>query len=82
MPDKENFNAVIVKSVDTSHADDVVRIDDKIAPLQSRDYKGGKLIMETSQKYVLENHPNDSRVKIREDGVFQTLSGRMGTGGE
>lgn len=30
---------------------------------------------------VLENHPADSRVKICEDGVFQTLSSRMGTGG-
>lgn len=30
---------------------------------------------------VIENHPNDSRVKFREDGVFQTLSSRMGTGG-
>ena len=30
---------------------------------------------------IIENHPNDSRVKIREDGVFQTLSSRMGTGG-
>ena len=30
---------------------------------------------------VIENHPNDSRVKIREDGMVQTLSGRMGTGG-
>ena len=30
---------------------------------------------------ILENHPNDSRIKIREDNVFQTLSGRMGTGG-
>jgi DNA (cytosine-5)-methyltransferase 1 len=30
---------------------------------------------------ILENHPNDSRVKIREDGVCQTLNGRMGTGG-
>lgn len=30
---------------------------------------------------VLENHPNDSRVKIAEDGIVQTLSGRMGTGG-
>lgn len=30
---------------------------------------------------ILENHPNDSRVKIREDNVFQTLSSRMGTGG-
>ena len=30
---------------------------------------------------VLENHPADSRVKIREDGMVQTLSSRMGTGG-
>ena len=30
---------------------------------------------------VLENHPNDSRVKISENGVVQTLSSRMGTGG-
>ena len=29
----------------------------------------------------IENHPADSRVKISEDGVCQTLSGRMGTGG-
>lgn len=32
-------------------------------------------------KYALENHPNDSRVKIRMDGICQTLSTRMGTGG-
>ena len=31
---------------------------------------------------VLENHPADSRVKICKDGIFQTLSSRMGTGGE
>lgn len=30
---------------------------------------------------VLENHPQDSRVKIREDGTVQTLNGKMGTGG-
>ena len=30
---------------------------------------------------VVENHPNDSRVKIAQDGVVQTLSSRMGTGG-
>ena len=30
---------------------------------------------------ILENHPNDSRVKIKTDGIFQTLSSRMGTGG-
>jgi DNA (cytosine-5)-methyltransferase 1 len=30
---------------------------------------------------ILENHPADSRVKIREDGTVQTLSSFMGTGG-
>ena len=30
---------------------------------------------------ALENHPTDSRVKIAEDGVVQTLPARMGTGG-
>jgi hypothetical protein len=28
---------------------------------------------------IIENHPNDSRVKIRD--TVQTLNGRMGTGG-
>ena len=31
--------------------------------------------------YSVENHPNDSRVKIRDDGTVQTLSARCGTGG-
>lgn len=29
----------------------------------------------------IENHPADSRVSIAENGIVQTLSGRMGTGG-
>ena len=33
------------------------------------------------QPIVIENHPADSRLKVCEDGVFQTLSSRMGTGG-
>lgn len=39
--------------------------------------------LETGMPYFmpLENHPQDSRVKISEDGVVQTLSGKMGTGG-
>ena len=36
---------------------------------------------ESASFRVLENHPADSRVKICEDGIFQTLSSRMGTGG-
>ena len=40
--------------VDTSHADDVVRTDDVVAPLQARDYKGGKLIaVETKPHYIV-----------------------------
>jgi DNA (cytosine-5)-methyltransferase 1 len=31
--------------------------------------------------HVIENHPQDSRVKYRKDGVVQTLSSQMGTGG-
>ena len=31
---------------------------------------------------VLEHHPNDSRVKVAEDGICQTLNKRMGTGGQ
>lgn len=30
---------------------------------------------------ILENHPQDSRVKIKYDGIVQTLPTRMGTGG-
>ena len=36
--------------IDTSHADDVVRTDDVVAPLQARDYKGGKYIFCVDQK--------------------------------
>ena len=35
-----------------------------------------------SWKYmVIENHPADSRVKIKDDGICQSLTSRMGTGG-
>jgi DNA (cytosine-5)-methyltransferase 1 len=30
---------------------------------------------------AVENHPGDSRIKINDDGIVQTLSERMGTGG-
>lgn len=31
--------------------------------------------------YAIENHPNDSRATIDPSGIVQTLSSRMGTGG-
>lgn len=57
-----------------------------VGSLCARDCKGvsnqyvemGNLFMEFK---IIENHPNDSRVIYKEDGVFQTLSSRMGTGG-
>ena len=30
---------------------------------------------------ILEHHPNDSRIRVVEDGICQTLNVRMGTGG-
>ena len=39
-----HHNGGVVKYIDTTHADDVARIDDTVSPLQARDYKGGKLV--------------------------------------
>lgn len=38
-------------------------------------------VTNVTQPLAIENHPSDSRLKISEDGKVQTLSGRMGTGG-
>ena len=39
-------------------------------------------LTDDSRNYVvIENHPANSRVKVSEDGMVQTLSSRMGTGG-
>ena len=37
--------SAVAQYVDTTHADDVVRVDDITAPLQAMDYKGGKLVL-------------------------------------
>lgn len=36
---------------------------------------------EKQTAYAVENHPNDSRVKLSADGTVQALTTRMGTGG-
>ena len=39
-------------------------------------------VKEQRMKFIaLEHHPNDSRIKIAEDGICQSLTSRMGTGG-
>lgn len=41
-----------------------------------------RTVNDADRKYiVVENHPNDSRVRLIESGIVQTLSSRMGTGG-
>lgn len=40
-----------------------------------------KMRNKTINVYAVENHPNDSRARIDPDGIVQTLSSRMGTGG-
>ena len=42
-----------VAYIDTSHADDVVRMDDVVAPLQARDYKGGKYVLQAEPHYIV-----------------------------
>ena len=45
------------------------------------DLNGGNPNCNQGGTMILENHPNDSRVKIKENNIVQTLSSRMGTGG-
>lgn len=44
--------------------------------LMANDYKDPTIVA-----YAIENHPNDSRATIDPNGIVQTLSSRMGTGG-
>lgn len=37
--------------------------------------------MQMKRVILLDNHPADSRVTIREDGIVQSLTSRCGTGG-
>lgn len=74
MPDKDHFNAVICVGANG----------DKAIPLDASYYKGqGE--REGKERdfvcYAVENHPGDSRIKIDERGICQTLRSRMGTGG-
>lgn len=39
------------------------------------------ILQDPTAVYSVENHPNDSRVSINEDGKVQALTSRMGTGG-
>ena len=49
----------------------------EIAPTVAATYGMGG----NNQPFVVENHPSDSRVKLTDDGLVQTLTSRCGTGG-
>jgi len=42
---------------------------------------GGEQTLFQPKAFVVENHPQDSRVKLNQDGIVQTLPSNMGTGG-
>ena len=45
------------------------------------DQTGGNPSCNQGGIFILEHHPQDSRVKIADDGVVQTLNAKMGMGG-
>jgi len=45
------------------------------------DQTGGNPSCNQGGIFILESHPNDSRIGISDDNVVQTLTSRMGTGG-
>lgn len=53
----------------------------KIALEQQAGIETEELQEMPNEPIMIENHPNDSRVKIDDSGTVQTLTGRMGTGG-
>ena len=50
--DYKDATDLVCQYVDTSHADDVVRVDDVTSPLQARDYKGGKLVLASEEQPI------------------------------
>lgn len=59
--------------------------EDKSGTLQSKNVGGYSLNFTNPvlypAYYAVENHPCDSRVRLTNDGIVQTLNARMGTGG-
>ncbi len=67
-------NVPFVLSVDTSHADDVARVDNIAPSLQARDYKGGKNVVYAIDRGSFHSSENFHHTpSITEDGVCSTL---------
>ena len=64
----------VVACMATQQGGAEIRTDDKSPTLASGQRDASVVI-------AIENHPNDSRIKLSKDNVIQTLSKRMGTGG-
>ena len=80
---------MVSKTIDSDHVPCVISsskasfftqtTEDVASVLVATDYKDPPIIVDDS--FSIENHPNDSRMGIDPQGKVQTLSGRMGTGG-
>ena len=67
--------------VDTTHADDVVRVDNKVASLQARDFKGGKLVCQPiccidGDKIGKADRAGGSGLGIRDGDKMYTLTAK------
>lgn len=71
-----SWNRATVIAVDMGGGKQSVSIQKDVSPTLATTHYGEPVVC-----YPVENHPNDSRVKISQDGNVQTLSTRMGTGG-
>jgi DNA (cytosine-5)-methyltransferase 1 len=81
----EHTPVVCIEGNSTEHHAVAYRGDAITSPVNASNPQPGDpchTLTDDSRNYVvIENHPADSRVKISEDGMVQTLSSRMGTGG-
>lgn len=71
----DDFRCVLESHPQDSRVKMTGDVNQTISSNMAHDAANGGLVM------VIENHPNDSRCKFSSDGMVQTLSGRMGTGG-
>ena len=81
-----NFQYVFQPVIDTNILDDqggsqISVRDDGKSPTLRAEMHGNVPCVLSPNVYSIENHPNDSRVGINEDGLVQALTSRMGTGG-
>ena len=71
---RPGFTTGVVYAVDQGAGKSSCNYEEEKSPTLACTHDGSPAVL-------VENHPQDSRVKLREDGICQTLDARMGMGG-